>query len=205
MNNTRKMVLRPYQDGGADADTNIEDVFTPSRSIETQTEKPKRGNSIRKYAADRQQKLLHIVLKLAAYGGYDEDGKIKTRHGEVMDIVPLLLYSSSPGRSVKGMADFVELLYNAGVSPDLVINVNVRDMLSDMFASRGDPKPKPRSRLVPKRISAQDVPLPDQQDMDEAQSNPGTKRKSDDVVDEKESNTKAPVWDKDESEDDELN
>ena len=91
-----------------------------------------KGNSIRKYAHERQRKMFSVILKLAAYGGYDTTGRIKLKDGTFMersDIISLLMYSLSPGRSVKGITEFVDLLHAAGVHPDEVINLNVRELL----------------------------------------------------------------------------
>jgi hypothetical protein len=128
MNNTRKMVLIPYQDGNGS-----EDVFSDQpKQTSVASNIMKKGNSIRKYAADRQQKLLTIILKLALHGAYDEDGKFKTSDGEV-DIAPLLMQACSPGRNVRGMNEFIDMLHDAGVTPDLILNVNIRDELSKRY------------------------------------------------------------------------
>lgn len=92
--------------------------------------KGSKGNSIRKYAADRQRKMLTIVLKLANSKGYDDMGMMKTLDGELLDIVPLLIYTLSPGRNIVGLHDFVNVLLQAGVKPEEVINSHVRDMLA---------------------------------------------------------------------------
>lgn len=136
MNNTKKMYLVPYQSGGEGTPS---DPFTEPETVQKESI-PRKGNSIRKYAAERQMKLLQIVLKLAASGCYDTDGRIKTSSGEEADIVPLLLLASSPGRSVRGLPDFVDLLYRSGVTPDMIINSSVREELSNRMKSGTDRK-----------------------------------------------------------------
>ena len=133
MNYTKKMVLVPFQDGeGRDNDA-IEENITPTVVV---TQKEKKENSIRKYAVERQRKLLAMILKLAQHGGYDADGMIATSDGSTADIVPLIMHASSPGRNVKGMTDFVRLLHEASVPPDLVINLTVREMLEKRIQSK---------------------------------------------------------------------
>ena len=156
MNNTRKMYLVPYQQGRGAGDESFQqdlvsaaDVSTPDDIVTPRN----RGNSIRKYAAERHQKLLQIVLRLAAFGGYDEHGRISTSNGESLDIVPLLLYASSPGRNVRGISDFVELLYNANVSPDWIINSSVKEELSKRITYGGK-----REQKTPQRKQRQLMP-----------------------------------------------
>ena len=91
-------------------------------------ETPPKGNKIRQYAADRQRKLLTIVLKLASKQLYDSSGRIETRKGRV-EISPLLLYALSPGRTYPALGEFVDILHKAGVTPDEVINGSVKEML----------------------------------------------------------------------------
>lgn len=135
MNNTKKMYLVPYQDGGA-TEADVFEQAAPTAEPELPV---KKVNSIRKYAAERQQKLLQIVLKLASYGGYDRDCKIETSNGEKVEIVPLLLHAASPGRNITGISDFVDLLYNAGVQPELIINAGVREELKSRMKNSSRP------------------------------------------------------------------
>lgn len=142
MNNTKKMVLIPYQEGGDDQNNDmlIDTSNYHPPPMQSQIE-AKKGNSIRRYAAERQHKLLLIILKLAQYGGYDESGQFKTAHGESIDVVPLLAHASSPGRNVKGMNDFIELLYSAKVPTELIINVNVREALMKRYSGKSNSSP----------------------------------------------------------------
>lgn len=150
MQHTKKMTLVPDYEmrGGGFEEEQV--------SVEPQ---PKKGNSIRKYAADRQRKLLNVVLKLAKYGGYDDSGRIKLSNGsylEQSDVVSLLMYSLSPGRTIKGISEFVDLLYRARVSPENIINANVRDMLERRsFGDRpSNPRPHPRPPSPPTRFES---------------------------------------------------
>lgn len=138
MNFTKKMVLVPFQQGTGVVEKAVSEppVMTSSSSS---VAKQKKENSNRRYAVDRQRKLLSMILKLALHGGYDANGMIVCANGDTTDIVPLIMYAGSPGRNVKGMTDFVNLLYDAGVEPELVINTLVRELLHKRI--RDDKRP----------------------------------------------------------------
>lgn len=123
-------------------------IDEPERVVHIEEAPKKKGNQIRKYALERQQKFLKIILRLAAINGYDENGRIKLPSGTYMensDIVTLLGHSLTPGRNISGLKEFVDLLAEAGVSDDLVINENVKQMLQK---SQGFQK-RPNSKLAP--------------------------------------------------------
>ena len=103
-------------------------VPVPQSAATTTTKR----NSIRKYALERQKKMIRVILKLAQSGSYDMDGSLLRIDGsplEDADMVSLLLYTMSPGRIVRGLHEFVEILLNAGVTPGDVINTQVKEML----------------------------------------------------------------------------
>ena len=79
--------------------------------------------------------MIVIIWKLAKHGGSNEDGKIKTSNGDTFDLVPLLLHASSPGKNVKGIPEFVNLLYQSGVTPDLIINSYIREELKKRIST----------------------------------------------------------------------
>lgn len=122
------MKLVPFQSGdGVDQEFVTENV-QPQTPV-PQVPEGKKVNSIRKYAMDRQIKLLNVVLKLAQKGYYDDSGAAKFENGEKLDIIPLLLHCFSPGRNIKGLESFVDMLHRAGVDPENIINHNVREMM----------------------------------------------------------------------------
>ena len=145
MKYTKKMVLVPYQDGAGDP---------------FEGEKPKKS-SIRQYAMERQHKLITMILKIALAKGYDFDGKFKTSDGESLDIVPLLMHAASPGRDIKGLDEFVDLLHACNVTPDLIINVNVRDALLKRYTARrrtsSRPPPPPPPPTPPPPVEEQEA------------------------------------------------
>lgn len=171
MKYTKKMKLVPLQSGTGDSadggDGTLEEDNTALTNSNNDGEKKGSGNKIRKYAADRQRKMLTIVLKLALANGYDETGMFKTMDGESMDIVPLLIYSLSPGRNITGLQDFVRLLHEANVKPQDVINFQVKEMLSKLSSSpkftyerKKPPSPPPATSSSMRPLSPRSIPLP---------------------------------------------
>lgn len=123
-----KMTLVPYQEGGAGE----EFVTAPSGATNTTSvaSRPKaKSNSIRSYALQRQSKMLQVVLKLAVAGAYDSNGEMTTSDGKQVNVIPLILHCFTPGKTILGMDDFIQVMSEAGVDPELVINENVREML----------------------------------------------------------------------------
>ncbi|KAI1278129.1 hypothetical protein HDE_14405 [Halotydeus destructor] len=98
-------------------------------------DKPK-GNFIRDRAVEKQRKLLRIVLKLAGVKGYNHLDQIKLKNGSYMqgtDIVILLIHALSPGKLITGLSEFVDLLHDAQVAPEMIINEHVRAMLEKLY------------------------------------------------------------------------
>lgn len=118
MNHTRKMVLVPFSQVGS----GFNDQISATSSQPTQ---PNR----RRHRGSRQRRMLQIVLRLALTNAYDDSGRFQTESGDHLDIVPLILHALSPGRSVRGIDSFVDLLLRAGVDPDMIINPDVRTRL----------------------------------------------------------------------------
>lgn len=169
MANLRKVVMTPYV---SDEETELFDeqsggnIIEPPNQTIPQTE-PK--NRIKRYAMDRQRKLLKIILRLASVNGYDSQERIKLRNGTYLDqsdVVSLLLYTLSPGKKVVGLEEFVELLKEAGVTSEMVINENVKAMLENR-----------RTVTVPKQIQYQPPPVDDQEMRETTWKVKGHKRK----------------------------
>lgn len=147
----RKMTLVPVDDSTEPTtpDFPSEVVIPASQHPTTTTTK---RNSIRKYALDRQRKMVRVILKLAQSGSYDMDGSLLRSDGspvEETDMVSLLLYTMSPGRVVRGLYDFVEILINAGVTAADVINTQVKEMLMKRANERVDRPQRKIKQVTP--------------------------------------------------------
>ena len=157
------MTLAPYEGTGSGG---IDDISATEEILTSGQPKSKNENSIRKYAVDRQRKLLSIVLKLAQSGAYDGSGTIMKPDGTPLyeaDLINLLLYTLSPGRMIKGLSEFVEILRHAGVTPNEILNNTVREMLLKAMKRRPletkpnryyDPEPMEEEKSQKRRISA---------------------------------------------------
>ena len=78
---------------------------------------------------DKIHRFIKIILKLAKFVGYDDDLRIKLKNGDYLEksnIVDLLTHAMSAGRVLYGEQEFIELLADSHVDPNLIINDNVR-------------------------------------------------------------------------------
>lgn len=147
----KKMTLVPVDETTQPTtqDFPTEVVVPVSQPSATSTTK---RNSIRKYALERQRKMIRVILKLAQSGSYDMDGSLLRTDGsplEDADMVSLLLYTMSPGRVVRGLHDFVEILINAGVTAADVINTQVKEMLMKRGNERVNQQQIKRKQVKP--------------------------------------------------------
>jgi len=89
----------------------------------------KSADKIKSKIYDKIHRFIKIILKLARTVGYDEDLRIKLKNGKYLEksnIVDLLTHAMSVGKVLYGENEFIELLSESDVNPDLIINDNVR-------------------------------------------------------------------------------
>ncbi|RWS27454.1 hypothetical protein B4U80_07983 [Leptotrombidium deliense] len=80
-------------------------------------------------------KQLKIILKLAKINGYDENGRIRNKHGmfiENSSLIQLLSHAMAVGRVLLAEKEFIELLNEANIDSDLIVNDNVRAKLAKL-------------------------------------------------------------------------
>ena len=78
---------------------------------------------------DKIHRFIKVILKLARSVGYDEDLRIKLKNGKYLEktnIVDLLTHAMSVGKVLYGENEFIDLLHESNVDPELIINDNVR-------------------------------------------------------------------------------
>lgn len=97
-------------------------------------------NSVRSYALQRQTKMVKLILKLALAGVYDSNGTMRSSSGERISVVPFIMHCFKPGKVLSGLDEFINLMSQAGIEPDQVINENVKQML---LRSKSDRVPSP--------------------------------------------------------------
>ena len=91
-------------------------------------------NTIKAKRGERQRQLIKLVLKLASISGYNEEGRLRLKDGtfsEELNVVPFLSLALRKGRNVKGIEDFVCLLREAKITPDMVVNEYLKQMLEE--------------------------------------------------------------------------
>lgn len=99
-----------------------------SDKVPITTDSKKQSN---KYS-DRLMRQLQIILKLAKINGYDIGGRIRNQKGQYLDnssILHLLSHSMTSSRVLVGEQEFIDLLYEANIEPDTLLNDNVRAKL----------------------------------------------------------------------------
>lgn len=135
MSSFKKMVLMP--EDASEEEEEFPKQIQDGHGIDDDFQSPpqtsqKKGNTIRDYALDRQRRLLQIVMRIASINGYNENMNIKDKNGKFVegtDIIPLILYSVTKERLVKGIDSYVDLLVEAKVPPEVITNENLRQRL----------------------------------------------------------------------------
>ena len=97
--------------------------------------------------------LLEVLLKLASVHGYNLERQIRGRSGDYMtgtDVALLTSYTLQPDKLIRGKQEFVQLLLQAGVSPGLIVNENMKIFLPGASESPpAQPPPPPPAPTVP--------------------------------------------------------
>ena len=81
---------------------------------------------------DKLRRTFAIALKLAVVKGYDENFRIRSKSGTYLtdtDLLQLLTHAMSPGRVLHGEEEFIALLADSNVDPELLMNENVKSKL----------------------------------------------------------------------------
>ena len=122
------MVLKDYTSDEEDSKMQSGGAINSSEKSEGINQELPR-NSIRAHALNRLRKLLTIVLKLAKVQGYNDNYQIKGQDGnyiERTDLQSLLNWAVSQDKVMVGLNEFVDLLKKAGVTPEDVLNENLK-------------------------------------------------------------------------------
>ena len=162
MSFAKKVTLIPHENQIGGGIVASED----SGQLSSEVEKTKsKSDKIKFKIYDKIHRFIKIILKLARSVGYDENLRIKLKSGNYLEnsnIVDLLTHAMSAGKILYGENEFIELLHESQVDPDLIINDNVRSKLIE-FSNRKNNYVRP---ILKKK------------------SSPAFKRKSDELSDE---------------------
>jgi hypothetical protein len=87
---------------------------------------------------DKFTKIMKIILKLAKIDGYDVLGRVRNKKGEFIDssIISLMNNAMTHGKLLLGQNEFISLLKEANVEPDLIYNENVRAKLINIHTNQ---------------------------------------------------------------------
>lgn len=99
------------------------------------------GNG-KKYSFHKIPLLIRTVLKLAAINGYDQEYRIRNQKGEYItnsNVQDLLEHCMSVGRQLTAEDEFVDLLAEAKIETDWIINENVKAKLAAKYGNRVKP------------------------------------------------------------------
>jgi len=97
---------------------------------------------------ERLLRILKIVLKIAKIGGYDENGRVRRKDGNFIDksnVSTLLNHAMTQGKVLHGEAEFIELLQEAKIDPNLIVNENLRSKLFGIASPITSPPPREAS------------------------------------------------------------
>ena len=129
MLSAKKVVLIPANSGMnqyGGGETNEENVGVLTSDVKNKEDR------IKTKIYDKIHRFIKIILKLARHVGYDNDLRIKLKNGKYLEksnIVDLLTHAMSVGKVLYGENEFIELLADSDVDPELIINENVRSKL----------------------------------------------------------------------------
>ena len=124
MHSAKRVILIPAkldQYGGGD------DSDQMNGSLSLPVEKP--TDKIKSKIYDKIHRFIKVILKLARNVAYDEDLRVKLKNGKYLEksnIVDLLTHAMSVGKVLYGEEEFIQLLAESDVDPELIINQNVK-------------------------------------------------------------------------------
>ena len=98
-------------------------------------------------------RIMKMFLKLANIKGYDLIGRVRDSKGNFIrdsDIIALINHSLTHGKLLLGQNEFIHLLFEANVEPDLIINENIKSKLSNLYSNKTEDSNENIS--VPKEI-----------------------------------------------------
>jgi hypothetical protein len=122
-------------------DENIEvstDVMNSNTvSTKNQRAKVKRINTF----LDKLNRIMKIFLKLANIRAYDVIGRVRDRKGNYIndsDIIALINHAMSHGKLLLAQNEFIRLLHEAKIEPELIINENIKAKLLNLYSNKSD-------------------------------------------------------------------
>ena len=97
-----------------------------------------------KYAFQKVPMIMRTVFNLALINGYDKQMRIRSSSGEFIpnsNLLDLLNHAMSVGKKLQATNEFIDLLAEAEVDPDWIINENVKQLLLTKLNKSSSPPP----------------------------------------------------------------
>jgi hypothetical protein len=139
MSGFQKMIAMPME--SENNDENIEestDIMNSNTvSTKNQRAKVKRINTF----LDKLNKIMKIFLKLANIRAYDVIGRVRDRKGNYIndsDIIALINHAMSHGKLLLAQNEFIRLLHEAKIEPELIINENIKAKLLNLYSNKSE-------------------------------------------------------------------
>jgi hypothetical protein len=93
------------------------------------------------YFVDKLGRIMKIFLKLANIKAYDVIGRVRDQKGNYIsdsDIISLINHAMTHGKLLLAQNEFIRLLHEAQVEPDLIINENIKAKLSNLYSNKSN-------------------------------------------------------------------
>ena len=90
---------------------------------------------------DKITRIMKIFLRLANIKGYDLIGRVRDSSGNFIkdsDIIALISHSLTHGKLLLGQNEFINLLFEAKIEPELIVNENVKSKLMSLYSDKND-------------------------------------------------------------------
>lgn len=91
---------------------------------------------------EKLNNIMKILLKLAKINAYDITGRVRDKNGVFLndsDLISLINHAMTHGKLLLGQSEFIRLLHEANVEPNLIINENIRAKLLNIYSGNPDP------------------------------------------------------------------
>jgi hypothetical protein len=199
MEHSQKVTLTPFENESPpqlipSTETNIKylsNIPSETSTIGTQTTKKIKSHPyLEKYVNQ-----IKIILKLAKIDGYDNNLRIKNENGNFIEnsnIINLLQNATIAAKVLIGQDAFINLLFNAGVEPDLIVNENVKSKLIRLYETKS--KSTQTFKELEPRIYTSNATKNDLIVEPTVKFNKRQREKTDDIEETEEINPKRTKW-----------
>lgn len=131
MEHYKKLVVVPF-DKPTEKPENIETKQPEEEHVIRSSNKKSELQSFKRRRNARIENILKIILPLAKINAYNEKGEIRSGDAYIdsSDIAQLILYAVTPGKTLIGESDFINLLIEADIDPYLIPNERIKSKMS---------------------------------------------------------------------------